>query len=82
MKPLRDGIREVFLAMGKDVVVSDDTSIIDAGILSSMSILELINGLEAQFDIIFEEEDLALENFDSLRKIEKIVQTRFDDQRV
>lgn len=73
---LRSSIVEVFVGMGKTLPDNPATSLLDAGTLDSISILELVNALEDRFDIEFEEDDLTLENFATLETIERIVATR------
>jgi len=80
MNDLKSTIIEVFTGMGKGGIDDTMESIVAAGLLDSLSILELVNALEDRFDIVFEEEDLTLDNFDNLSKIEKIVTARIDDR--
>ena len=75
MSPL-DQIRQVFDQLGKSAPENPSTSIIDSGHVDSMFILELINALEDHFDLFFEEDDLALENFATLEKIEGMIKKR------
>ena len=79
MNDLKSTIIDVFTGLGKGAVDDEMESIVAAGILDSLSILELVNALEDRFDIAFEEEDLTLENFDKLATIEKIVAARLED---
>ena len=79
MNELKNTIIEVFTGLGKAGVDDSMESIVAAGLLDSLSILELVNALEDRFDIAFEEEDLTLENFDKLATIEQIVAARLAD---
>ncbi|MCH9681900.1 MAG: hypothetical protein K0V04_10735 [Deltaproteobacteria bacterium] len=79
MTDLRSSIVEVFTSLGKTVSSDDAESIVAAGILDSLSVLELVNALETRFDIVFEEDDLTLDNFDKLTTIERIVKARTED---
>lgn len=78
MMDLRVNILEVFTSLGRSVSADDEESIVSAGILDSLSVLELVNELEARFDIFFEEEELTLDNFDKLSTIERIIKERLE----
>lgn len=73
---LRAPVLEVLVAMGKPAPSDPASSLVEAGILDSLTILELVNALEDRFDITFEEEDLTLENFQTLETIERVVRAR------
>lgn len=50
-----------------------DSSLIEAGILDSYAIVELVTYLEAEFDIRIPDEDLTKEKFGSINKMAKYV---------
>ena len=79
MNDLKSTIIEVFTGLGKEGVTEEMESIVAAGLLDSLSILELVNALEDRFEIAFEEDDLTLQNFDNLTTIERIVAARLKD---
>lgn len=61
-------------AGGRDV--SEETDIFGSEIVDSFSILELISGVENEFKIEFEQEELVPQNFSSPRAISILVQSK------
>ena len=57
---------------------SETASLIRSGTIDSFSIVKLVAFLEKTFKIKIGQEDLSEENFDSLKKIEKLVQKKMD----
>ncbi|MFW5908267.1 MAG: acyl carrier protein [Desulfosalsimonas sp.] len=66
---LRHFIVENFL-FGDDDGFEDDTSFLEAGIIDSTGMLELITYLEEEFSIQLDDEELIPENLDSLINLE------------
>jgi acyl carrier protein len=54
----------------------DDESLLEAGLIDSARMIELIAFLEERFDISVEEEDLIPENFDSIEAIASYVESK------
>ena len=52
-----------------DVQLTDDTHLIDAGIIDSMGIMKLLTYLEDTFSIKIDGDDLVPENFESIDAI-------------
>jgi acyl carrier protein len=65
---VREFIIENFL-FGKDEGLNDDTSFLDAGIIDSTGVLELVSFLEEEFAITVEDEELLPENLDSVNNV-------------
>jgi acyl carrier protein len=55
---------------------SDDDSFLEAGIIDSTGVLELISFLEAQFSIEVADEEMVPENFDSVTRIVAYLQRK------
>ena len=55
---------------GDDDGFEDDTSFLEAGIIDSTGMLELISFLEDTFSIQLDDEELIPENLDSLNNLE------------
>lgn len=72
---VREFIIENFL-FGEDGRLADDTSFLDAGIIDSTGIIELVGFIESRFGIHVEDEELVPENFDDLRKIDAYLQKK------
>ena len=51
---------------GIDVELSKDMSLIDGGILDSMSLVRVVQTLQSELDVDFDFAEITLENFDSL----------------
>lgn len=51
------------------LVVKDDTSFLDEGIIDSTGVLELIAYIETTFEIRIEDEEIIPNNFDSINKL-------------
>lgn len=73
---LRDFIVDGFL-LGRDPKeLSDDSSLLDMGIIDSTGVLELVGHLEATFGITIEDDELVPDNLDSINNLIKFVQTK------
>ena len=56
----------------------DDASFLEAGIIDSTGVLELISFLESDFSIEVLDEEMVPENFDSVSRIVAYVQRKLD----
>lgn len=54
-------------------VLSDDTSLLDAGVIDSTGVLEVISFLEDTFALSVEEEEMTPENLDSIARLSAYV---------
>lgn len=77
---VKDFIVENFL-FGEDGHLAEDTSFLEAGIVDSTGIIELVGFIEARFGIHVEDEELVPENFDDLRKIDAYLQKKLGQGR-
>ena len=64
---IKDHIINSTLANVEDI--SDDTLIFEAGLLDSMGLLFLIEFLKEEFDITTNDDELIVENFESINNI-------------
>jgi acyl carrier protein len=62
-------IRNYLATLTNNVKIGDEDSLLKAKLLDSMNIAELITFLEEQFKITFDNDDLSLENFDTINLI-------------
>ena len=53
--------------------ITPDFSLINSGILDSLTIIQLVNEIEDYFGIMINEEDLTIENFTTIVQIEKLI---------
>jgi len=58
------------------IEVEDDLSLIDGGLLDSMSIVLLVQDLQLEFDIDIDFSDITISNFDSINALTKYVGSR------
>jgi len=69
---IQDQIRQYLLAHAADSEVThiaDDESLLEAGVIDSAGMVDLIAFLEGTFGITIDEDDMIPENFDSLGAI-------------
>ena len=77
---IRQYIRDNFL-YGGDARVSDDGSLLEAGVIDSTGAMELVVFLESEFGISVDDRDLVPENLDSISRIASFVTRRLGDGR-
>jgi acyl carrier protein len=65
---IRQFIADRFL-FGEDKKLGDDDSLLEAGIIDSTGILELINHLEERYKIKVNDDELVPENLDTIASI-------------
>lgn len=56
--------------------LQDDTSFLEAGILDSTGVMEVVGFLEEQFSIRIDDDELTPENLDSISSIERFVSSK------
>ena len=56
--------------------LGDDSPLVSSGIIDSAGVLQLVDWLEQSFGIRIEDEAVAIDNFDSLRALSRMVQDR------
>ena len=69
---MKDEIRDYLLAHfapAEGESLSDDESLLEAGIIDSVAMIDLIAHLERTYDIVIDEDDMIPENFDSITAI-------------
>ncbi len=67
--PVRKFISENFLFREDTGSLADDDSFLEAGIIDSTGVLELISFLEETYKIEVTDDEMLPENFDSIRRI-------------
>jgi acyl carrier protein len=66
---IRDFLAANFLLGADPTTLESSSSLIEAGLIDSTGVLELVGFLEDQFDIRIQDDDLTPENFDSIDNI-------------
>ena len=56
--------------------LAEEDSLLDAGLIDSVSMIELISHLEKEFEIRVDEDDMIPENFDSISAISRYVDSK------
>ena len=69
-------IVEEIIMGSKGTRIDPESSLINSGIIDSLSLLRLISFLEGEFGIVIEDEDVVPENFDTLTIMESLVASR------
>ena len=55
--------------------MTEETDLIETGVLDSMGIIELVAYLEKTFNVAFPDEDITIENFGSINQINNYLST-------
>jgi len=75
---VRRFITENFPLSGNGFELSGTDSLLEAGVIDSVGVLELIEHLEASYDIQIPDEDVVPENLDSIDAIARYVYAKLD----
>ena len=73
---IRQYIMVHFPLARKQSIVTDDSPLLDSGIIDSMGILELLMFIEEEFGIAVSDEDLLPENFETIAHLVAFIQTK------
>ncbi len=68
-KELKDFITEVFLVGDDNESVSDSDSFMQAGIIDSTGVLELVSFIEQQYNFTIEDDEMTPGNLDSMNNL-------------
>lgn len=79
---VRRFIAENFLFRDDAAGIANDASLLDAGIIDSTGVLELVCFLESTFGIQVADEEMLPENLDSIRAISEYVGRKLSEHRV
>ncbi|MFC1673141.1 acyl carrier protein [Pseudomonadota bacterium] len=64
-------------AAQREIDVDSKTSLLDARVIDSLTVLALVSGLEERFDIEFEDDDLDVDNFETIDTIAAMLTNRY-----
>lgn len=73
---IRDAVRQFITQnfyLGDGASLTDETSLVEAGVVDSTGVLEVVSFLEETFGIRVEDADLVPENLDSIGRIARYV---------
>jgi acyl carrier protein len=79
---IREFIETSFLFREDRQRLTDDESLLGAGLIDSTGILELVSYLEAEFGIAVQDEEIVPENLDSVSQIAAYVATKQASQTI
>ena len=63
----------------KPIMLGDDDSLIDSGLIDSISSVQLIEDCIQKFDVIIHPAELSLENFDTVNRICNFIRVKLED---
>jgi acyl carrier protein len=69
-------VTEILLQRGITAKPSPDTSLIDSGMIDSLSVVTFVGQLEVAFDITISMADMTLDNFDNIQLICDLVRSK------
>jgi len=72
----RDALRRFFAANFEGYALGDDEDIFELGFVSSLFALELVEFVEGEFDVMIEQEDLDIENFQTIDHIAALIERK------
>lgn len=73
---IRDFIETSFLFREGRENLADGESLLDAGLIDSTGILELVSFLESEFGILVQDDEIVPENLDSVNQIAAYVESK------
>jgi len=73
MRKVKEFFENNFLSLEGDMIIDDDLSFFENGVIDSTGVLELIDFLEENFSIVIEDEEVVPDNLDSFNKIVSFV---------
>ena len=77
-RDVRDFLTLNFPLAGEGSDLGGDDSLIEAGVIDSTGVLELIEYLESNFDIQIADEEVLPDNLDSIARISRFVSAKLD----
>jgi acyl carrier protein len=75
-RDIRQFLTDNFPLADESYQLGSEDSLLEAGVIDSTGVLELIQFLEAQYEIEIPDDDVLPENLDSIRNIEQYVTRR------
>ena len=77
-RALREYILDEFLPGEKPEALTDDTTLISAGVLDSIATLKLVSFLEKRYGIELEAHEMGIDFLDTLEQIAALVREKLD----
>jgi acyl carrier protein len=73
---IRQFVAENFLFSNNGFDLDDDESFLEAGVVDSLGVLELVTFVEEKFDVQVPDEDIVPDNFDSVDNLATYIGNR------
>ena len=74
---LKEYIVEEFASDG-DVTIEDGTNLLEEDVIDSLGIFTLVSFIESKFGVSVDAEEVNLENFETLERIAKLVDSKLN----
>jgi acyl carrier protein len=68
-------LRKCLLDVVSDLPDNNDENLFASGIFDSLTLVEVIEAIESNFNVVFDPENLSNENFSTLNRIAKTVKS-------
>ena len=79
---VRKFVRQNFLYASPDMQVADSEQLLEAGVVDSMGVIEMLEFLQHEFGVTVPDEDVTEENLGSMQAIATYVVARVGKQRL
>ncbi len=60
----------------EDKYIADEVSFLETGVVDSMGVMELVAFVQSEFGVEVAQEEVVVENFDSIRKLADFVRSK------
>jgi acyl carrier protein len=77
-RDVRDFLTQNFPLADEGSALGGEDSLIEAGVIDSTGVLELIEYLESNYDIQISDDEVLPDNLDSIARISRFVTTKLD----
>jgi acyl carrier protein len=80
---IENKIREFVLKnlyYSEDAPFGDEDSFLETGVIDSMGVMELVAFVQSEFAVAVGQEEIVVDNFDSIRKLADFVRTKLQRQ--
>lgn len=61
-----------------DSFIADDDSFLETGVVDSMGVMELVTFIQSEFGVATDQQEIVVENYDSIRKLANFVRKKLD----
>lgn len=76
---MNEQIRAFINKFNRNQIIGDQDDIFENGYVNSLFAMQLVLFLETEFSVSFEHEELAIDNFRTIHKIETILKKKLEE---